>query len=209
MRRVILGTFAPLVLTLALTAPANAQVHMQLAGGMTSAADRQPFLGAGLGFRIGFFEIDVEGGRMMDILPKGILAQLNDLQRERNLPITAIAIMPANYALGTVRFISPAGPIRPFINGGAGVARVEPKFKVVVADISLGDVFGLTSFEPRTVPMAAAGGGVRFDIGRSGMIDIGYRYVRLFTDFRPLLDFDNNGVLTSVNTVYVAFGTRF
>jgi len=52
--------------------PAAAQAHGQLIIGATSAADVQPFAAGQIGTRAGFFEFDVEGGKMRDVLPKGL-----------------------------------------------------------------------------------------------------------------------------------------
>jgi hypothetical protein len=193
-------------LLLLLTAvPAAAQVHVQLLGGVTNAADRNPFIGGALGARLGAIEIGVEGGRMFDIVPKGIITRLNELQIERGLPVQALARVPVTFALGTLRVISPSGPIRPFLLGGYGIARLEPGLDIVIGGISIGDVFGLTSVS-RTDPMAAAGAGVRIDLGK-GHLDIGYRYLRVFSDFLPDQAFGTVNV--NVHTLYGALGVRF
>jgi hypothetical protein len=204
-----LAAVSALFCTAILTAPtvARAQVHLQLLGGATSAAETQPFLGAGIGARIGFIEIDVEGGRFRDVVPKGVIEALNDLQRERGLPVQAIASVPATYALAAVRVIPGAGGVRPFISGGAGLARLRPRLDIVIEGISLGDVFGLTSFGSYTVPLATAGAGLRVEIGALHL-EGGYRHVVIFSDFRPA-DLAVSGVLTRLNGAYGAIGVRF
>jgi hypothetical protein len=188
-------------------AVAEAQAHLQLLGGVTSAAERQPFFGAALGVRIGAVEIDVEGGRFTDILPKGVLEGLNDLQRQRGLPVQGIASVPALYALGSFRIIPGAGPFRPFLSAGVGVARLSPQIDVVVDGISLGDVFGLTSFQSQIEPLAAVGAGLRIGAGPVH-VEGGYRYLMVFNDFKTL-NLDSSGMLARVNSVYVALGVGF
>jgi len=136
-----------------------------------------------------------------------VLDALNDLQRRRGLPIQGIASVPATYALGSLRIIPGAGPIRPFISAGFGVARLSPRINVVVEGISFGDVFGLTSFESKTEPMAAFGAGLRLD-GGAIHVEGGYRYLVIFNDFRTL-NFSTGSLLTRVNSVYGAVGVRF
>jgi len=195
------------LLALAAAPPAHAQVSAKVLGGVTRAAGSEPFIAGSLGVRAGFIEVEGEVGRMFDILPSGLLDRLNELQREKGLPVQAIAKMPATYAMGSLRIISPTGPVRPFGTVGAGIARVEPKFDVVVAGISLGDVFGLTSVEARTETMLMAGVGVRIDVGRSGLLEAGYRYLLLFTDFG--LESGLTIGRPDVNVVYGALGFRF
>jgi hypothetical protein len=107
--------------------PALAQVHVQLNGGMTRAARDDQFFSGELGVRLGFFEIDGEVGHFNDVLPNGIADQLTRLLNDRGLGVQAKATLPATYALASVRLISPSGVVRPFVSGGYGVARVEPR----------------------------------------------------------------------------------
>jgi hypothetical protein len=190
-----------------LAAPAHAQFIGQAIGGMTSAADQQIFLGGSLGARAGFVEFDVEVGRMRDIMPKGLASALNDLQDERDLPVRAIARLTNTYVSGNLRLISPAGPVRPFVGGGAGLAHLEPKFEISVLGVNLGDLFGLTSVEAQNKLMLHGGGGLSFDVGEQATFDLGYRYLVVDTEFTPV------NLVTGVNVrahvFYVAFGARF
>jgi hypothetical protein len=205
--RGLIAASAVSVLALGIAPPAQAQVSAKVLGGVTRAAATEPFIAGSLGLRAGFIEVEGEVGRLFDILPSGLLDRLNDLQREQGLPVQAIAKMPATYAMGNLRIISPVGPVRPFGTVGAGIARVEPTFDVVVAGISLGDVFGLTSVNPRTQTMLMAGAGVRIDVGRSGLLEVGYRYLLLFADFG--LESGLTIGRPDLNVVYGALGFRF
>jgi hypothetical protein len=205
--RGLIAASAVSVLALGIAPPAQAQVSAKVLGGVTRAAATEPFIAGSLGLRAGFIEVEGEVGRLFDILPSGLLDRLNDLQREQGLPVQAIAKMPATYAMGNLRIISPVGPVRPFGTVGAGIARVEPTFDVVVAGISLGDVFGLTSVNPRTQTMLMAGAGVRIDVGRSRLLEVGYRYLLLFADFG--LESGLTIGRPDLNVVYGALGFRF
>jgi hypothetical protein len=201
-----IGVFAVLASTAA-ALPAAAQVHLQFLGGVTRAGETQPFVGGGLGLRIGFVEIDGEVGRFKDILPKGVLDAANDLQEQFGLPVQGIASVPATYAVGSLRFIPAAGPFRPFLSVGYGVARLDPRIDVVVEGISFGDVFGLTSLGKRTEPMVMLGAGLR--VGNKAHLELGYRYVVVFSEFEPDTNFDNDQVLTYVNALYAGVGVGF
>ncbi|HUF46228.1 MAG TPA: hypothetical protein VMM93_00365 [Vicinamibacterales bacterium] len=192
---------------LALPTTAAAQVSGRFLGGFTHAAEREPFLGAALGLRAGVIEIDGEVGRMFNILPDGLLERLNELQIEQGLPVQAIAKLPATYYMGNLRVFVPLGPVRPFVAVGAGVARLEPRFEVSVAGISLGDVFGLADAAPRTESLFAAGGGVRIHVGDHGLVEAGYRYLFVFTDFSLASGFRVGR--PDVNNIYGAIGFRF
>jgi hypothetical protein len=191
---------------LATATGAAAQVSARVTGGVTSAASEAPFVGAGLAARVKWFEVEGEVGRMVDILPDGLLDRLNELQRERDLPVRAVAKLPATYALGTLRLVSSSGPVQPFVTVGAGIARLEPTFEVVVAGVSLGDVFGLTSSGATTEPLVTAGGGLRIDLRRA-VIDLGYRYLAVYTDFG--LESGLGRTRSGVNVVYGAIGIVF
>jgi opacity protein-like surface antigen len=201
-RRMLCGAF----LAVLIAAPAQAQVVGQFLGGMTSAASQEIFLAGSLGVGVGVIEINVEGGRMHDILPKGLFNALNQLQEERDLPVRARARLANTYGVASLKLMPSGGAIRPFVSAGAGVAHLEPKFEVTVLGVSLGDVFGATDFEPTNKLMLTAGGGVRIGIGSKSLIDLGYRFVRVDADYSG---FNITGVPVNVNTFYVALGARF
>jgi hypothetical protein len=208
-RSVLLSFAAAFVAVLLAAAPVSAQVQMQILGGVTRAAATSPFVGGALTARAGWFEIGGEAGRLVDVLPKGLLDKLNELQRQHGLPVRAIASLPATYVMGTVKLISPVGPARPFVAAGFGIARAQPRFDVTVAGISLGDVFGLTSAQPENDKMLALGGGIRLDVGQRASVEAGYRYLRIYSDFRFDPTSRNDKVLTNAHAFYGALGIRF
>jgi hypothetical protein len=194
--------------TLLTAAPAFAQVQLQGLAGMTDAGERAPFFGAALGFRVSFIEVDIEGGRMRNVLPIGVLSALTQLEQQANLPVNAVARMPATYGLGQLRFISPGGLVRPFVGAGLGVAHIEPQIDVQVDGIDAGDVFGLTEFKPQNKTLGLVSAGLRFDFHVVN-IEAGYRYMVIFSHFEPSTNTNKDTILTRINTVYGAVAIRF
>lgn len=196
------------VCALAIATPASAQVQLQGLAGMTDAAARAPFFGGALGFKLSFIELDIEGGRFHDVLPKGVLDAVNVLQQQHGLPVQAIARVPATYALGQIRLIRPGGVLQPFVGAGIGVAHLEPQIDVSVEGISLGDVFGLTSFGSQNKTMAEGSAGLRLDF-HAVNVEGGYRYIVIFSHFDPSTNTGNDTILTKLNAVYGAVAVRF
>jgi hypothetical protein len=196
------------VAALLTAAPALAQVQLQGLAGMTDAAERAPFYGAALGIKLSFLEIDLEGGRMNNVLPSGVLDALHQLEQQNNLPVQAIARVPATYGLGQVRVIGPHGFIKPFVGGGLGVAHLEPQIDISVQGIDLGNVFGLTSFQSQNKTLGLVSAGLRFDFGPANF-EGGYRYIVIFSQFQPSTNTSSDKVLTHVNTIYGAIAVRF
>jgi hypothetical protein len=202
-----LGRAVLVLSAIAVSAPAQAQGIGQAVGGMTSAADQQIFLGGSLGGRARFVQVDVEVGRMRDILPKGLFDAFNEWQEDQDFPVRAVARLTNTYVAGNLRFISPRGPVRPFVGGGAGLAHLEPKFEISVLDIDLGDIFGATSTDPVNKLMLQGFGGLSFDIGEVALFDVGYRYLVIDTDFIPVSL--TTGFSVKAHVFYAAFGARF
>jgi hypothetical protein len=193
---------------LAIAEPASAQVQLQGLAGMTDAAARAPFFGGALGLKLSFIEIDIEGGRFHDVLPTGVLDAVHQLEQQNNLPVQAIARVPATYALGQLRFIRPGGVLQPFVGAGIGVAHLEPQIDVNVEGISLGDVFGLTSFNAQNKTMLEGSAGLRLDF-HAVNVEGGYRYFVIFSHFDPSTNTGNDTILTKLSAVYAAVAVRF
>lgn len=204
-------TAALCLAVLAVASSAAAQVHLQLNGGATRAARTDSFVSGELGARLKFVEIDVEAGRMNDVLPDGIIAELDRLQRARGLAVQLRPSLPASYVLGSIKLISPAGGVKPFVSAGYGLARVEPRVDVNVPSLPIADVFGIAVAKKENDPMVTFGAGLRITAAPDERVhvDIGYRYVRIFSDFRFDTDLENDRVLTNAHTVYAGVGVRF
>jgi opacity protein-like surface antigen len=207
----LLRQVAMAAMALAIAAPAAAQVHLQLNGGATRSARTDSFVSGELGARMKCLEIDVEAGRMNDVLPKGIVSELDRLQRARGLAVQLRPSLPASYLLGTIKLISPAGGVKPFVSAGYGIARVEPRVDVDIPALPIADVFGIAVAKKENDPMLTFGAGLRISAAPDERVhvDVGYRYVRIFSDFRFDTDLDNDRVLTNAHTVYAGVGVRF
>jgi len=188
--------------------PASAQVQLQGLGGRTDAAEHAPFFAGVLGIKITFLEIDLEGGRLQNVLPSGILDQIHRLEQDHGLPLQAIVRVPATYGAGSVRFIVPAGVFQPFVSGGLGVARLQPKFDAAISGINISDLLGGRIIEPQNATIAIIGAGVRLDF-HAVNIEGGYRYYAIFSHFVRTLDFSRDQVVSSVQAIYGALAFRF
>jgi hypothetical protein len=201
-------TAAVVLIGLVRATPAFAQVQLQGLGGMTDAASRAPFYAGAIGIKVSFLELDLEGGHFNNVLPSGVLSALEQLEQQHNLPVQAIASVPATYGLAQLRLIAPHGALKPFVGGGLGVAHLEPQIDVSVSGINVGDVFGLTAFQPQNETMAVATAGLRLDVGAIN-VEGGYRYIVIFSQFTPSTNTNTDQVLTHVNAVYGALAIRF
>jgi hypothetical protein len=201
-------TAAVVLIGLVRATPAFAQVQLQGLGGMTDAASRAPFYAGAIGIKVSLLELDLEGGHFNNVLPSGVLSALEQLEQQHNLPVQAIASVPATYGLAQLRLIAPHGALKPFVGGGLGVAHLEPQIDVSVSGINVGDVFGLTAFQPQNETMAVATAGLRLDVGAIN-VEGGYRYIVIFSQFTPSTNTNNDQVLTHVNAVYGALAIRF
>jgi hypothetical protein len=140
-----------------------------------------------------------EFGRMGNVLPPltTTLASLTPL----DVRVTAL------YGEGGVRLSpAPRSPIRPYLEGSAGVARLN----VGVSGLgTTGDVIARTAlgFLSRTEPVAGVGGGIVVQ-GGPLLLDLGYRYKRILADdvFATVL---GAGQHLQAHLVRVGVGVRF
>ncbi len=195
------------VCTLLWTRPAIAQVQLQGLGGVTNAAERAPFFGGAIGFKITFIEIDIEAGRFRNVLPRDIFDTIRDFQAQHGLPVQTAVTVPATYVTGNLRFIWPAGLVQPFAVGGVGVAHITPQFEVDLDALPFGDLLRQIDIGGQNATMALVGGGLRFDF-HAVNVEGGYRYVGIFTHV-DRADLSRVLVATTLQTVYGAIAIRF
>lgn len=188
--------------------PASAQVQFQGLGGATDAVDHAPFFAGIVGIKISFIEIDLEGGRLQNVLPRSILDQIYQLERDRGLPLQSIVRVPATYGAGSVRFIWPSGVVRPFVSGGFGLARLSPQLDLAINGINISDVLRGRTIERQTSPMVIIGAGLRFDFNVVN-IEGGYRYYAILSHLERTTDLSRDRVLSSVNAIYGALALSF
>jgi len=178
---------------------------LQGIGAVTNAADSHPSYGGAIGGRIaGWVEMTGEFGRMQDVTPK----DLRDLLRAvPGVPNGAVFVrVPAYYGLLNVKLVPSHGVLRPFVTGGAGLARLDPQFTFGSAVVTLPSVF---TPERSTRPMATVGAGLRLGLGPHLTVDGGYRYSRIFSDYNVDRNLRNDRILTNVGAFYAAIGVRF
>ncbi len=204
----LLVTIAAAVWLCGIASPAGAQVQLQALGGVTNSAASAPFYAGALGIRVTFLEVDFEGGHFNNVLPKGLVDTITQLEQQHGLPVQAIASVPANYVLGNLRLISPGGLIRPFVSGGVGIAWLEPRLDITVDDISLGDIFGVASLGTQKKTMALVSAGLRLDLDAIN-IEGGYRLYVIYTGFRRNPNLTGDQVLGLVNTAYAGLAIKF
>jgi hypothetical protein len=196
------------VLAIAAAQPAFAQVQLQGLGGRTDAGDHASFFAGAIGFKVSFIEIDVEGGRLHDVLPSSLVDEIRRLEVERGLPLQAVARVPANYAAGSVRFLIPGSTVQPFFSAGLGVARLQPQIDVVFNGVDFSDVLRNRIVDRQTSPMALLGAGVRFDFHVIN-VEGGYRYYGIFSHVIRTTDLSRDRVFASVQAIYAALAIRF
>jgi len=207
-RRAVWTLWTTIACALTIATPARAQVQLQGLVGVTSAGETAPFYAAALGLRAGFIELDLEAGRLHNVVPKGILDAITELEREHGLPVRTAVSVPATYGLANLRVISPAGVFRPFASAGIGVARLEPRLDVTIDDISLGDIFGAADFGRQTKTMALVSAGVRLDF-HAFNVEGGYRFFVIYSHFHPDTALNGDNVLVSVSSAYAAIAIGF
>lgn len=140
-----------------------------------------------------------EVGRISDVLPSTVTSLI---------AFTPIDLrVSAFYGEAGVRFLpSSATRVSPYLEASAGVARLRTGFSGAGSTI---DPFARAAlrFFDATEPLAAVGGGVLFR-GGPLVVDVGYRYKKIFTN-STLQDFLSTGDGFTSQHVRVGVGVRF
>lgn len=187
--------------------PAIAQVQVQGLGGATNAANRAPFFGGAVGFKITFIEIDIEAGRFRNLLPREILDAIHDFEASHGLLLQDVVTVPATYVTGNLRFIWPTGVFQPFAVSGFGIAHVTPQFSIELTGLP-SSVLQRIDIGTQTATMALVGGGLRLDF-HAVNVEGGYRYVGIFGHFEGTTNLTHASAVTTLQTVYGAIAIRF
>jgi hypothetical protein len=189
---------------LSVVATANAQTvggNFEGFGGTTfGTTTAAPTFGASVAVPLGdYLQIVGEGGRLSDI--KAPL--LDEVGEYSPLDIG----MSAWYAEGGVRFLgSRHSPVRPYVEGTAGVARLRPSLG---AEGLLGALTNVgLSYLDSTEPIVGIGTGVLLQYGPVDL-DLGYRYKRILANGGLSSAFSLGGNGFDVNQVRVGLGLRF
>jgi len=192
---------AAVVALLGVARPVQAQMLVQAIGGMTKTAETKPVFAAAISGKAGPVELGVEGGRFTNIAPKAIF--------DATLAATGGKVdadMPAWYGMGSLKLIAKRGDVQPFVQVGAGAARLHPEFDGSDPRVTLSSQFGESG--DTTKFMAAAGAGVRLKFDKL-LLEGGYRFVRVFTNFETNTNFGDDKVLVNAHMFYVSLGVHF
>jgi len=185
-------TMTVLVLA-AMAAPAVAQVAHPITlrgfGGVSFMSETGGIFGAGLGVRLGpHLEAIGEVGRLTNILPRRIQRELDQaarLMQPTYGPLSIDASAPAVYTFGGLRTTWTANTrVAFFVDGGGGVAHGTSAIEARAGstDVSSSVRAALRIKHSETRGLVTVGGGVVVPLtGRLGL-DLGYRYMRIFTD---------------------------
>jgi hypothetical protein len=175
-------------------------------GGGTFGTETGGIFGASVGgYATPRLQIFGEVGRMTNVLPKSVQADVDDaaslLSFYTGERWDFNAKAPATYFGGGVKvLLSQSAGARPYVTGGGGMANIKTSIK----EIDFGEVTddlveqGLLdeSDLKTTKAYMSAGGGVIVSVGRM-YVDLGYRFNRIFV------------VDSNVSRVYAAFGVNF
>jgi opacity protein-like surface antigen len=174
-------------------------------GGVTFMSETATVFGGGVGFRLNdHVEILGELGAFTNVLPHSLQRDLDDAARTIGTlfggPLVIDGKAPGAYGVGLVRVGGMAAPrLRLYVEAGGGTAYGESDITATVGriDVSTPVVSALGIKESETAPVLVLGGGVTLPVADRVGLDIGYRFMRLFTD-EP-----------RINTANLSVGLRF
>jgi hypothetical protein len=181
--------------------PVQAQVLVQAIGGMTKTAETKPVFAGAVSGKAGPVELGVEVGHFDTIAPKTIFDATLAASGGK-----VDADLPAWYGMGNLKFIAKSGAIQPFVQVGAGAARLHPLLDGSAPNVTLSSQFGESG--DTTKFLAAAGAGLRIKVQKV-LVEGGYRFIRVFTNFEPNSNFKDDKVLVNAHMFYVSLGLHF
>lgn len=200
MRRFVTVLVGSLTLSLGAIDSASAQsaggAYVQGFGGFLHVPEKTtPVIGAEVGFEV-IDNLAIFGnvGVGLNVFPGDELDALEDECDFMGVECDATARL--TFLTGGAKYFFPIGaPVRPYAAGGLGMARVSIKIEAddddITDDVVVGDPTG-------TDALLEVGGGIEVPVGGRGMIDVGYRLMKIFED-----DSDVG------HRVSVGFGWRF
>lgn len=183
---------AGMMLVLVAAAPALAQSagFVRGFGGVSFLSEPGAAVGATVGIRLSD-SIHVIGdvGGLTNILPREIQRDLDLLADQFGNffggPVTIDLTAPGVYAFGGIRVGHVAGQrMRVYVEGGGGVAHGTSHIdaRAGATDVSAQVSAMLRLKQSETRPLVAIGGGVSMPLTERFTADVGYRYLRIFTD---------------------------
>jgi opacity protein-like surface antigen len=159
-------------------------------GGVTFMSETAGIVGMSVGVQVRpRLEIFAEGGRLTNVLPHSLQRDLDDVARSfgnyYGAPLRIDGRAPAVYGLAGVRLSHQVGTrARIYIDAGAGSARGTSDISARAGgrDVSTSVVAALGIKKSETGGLIAAGGGFMVEVTRRLGFEMGYRFMRIFTD---------------------------
>lgn len=186
---------ALLVLSVAVSAPPVVAQEvprgsLRAFGGVTFMSETATVFGGGIGFRLtDHLEVVGDAGRLTNILPHDLQRDLDGAARAIGVafgaPLTIDGKAPGAYGLGAVRLGAFAGQgLHIYAEAGGGVATGHSDITAHAGrtDVSNEVVRALGIKDSETAPLLVLGGGATVPLGPRLGLDVGYRYMRIFTD---------------------------
>ena len=192
-------TIATLLLLGTTAAPALAQSpspgFIRGFGGVSFMTETGGVFGTTVGLRLtGTLDVIGDVGGLTNMLPDSIQRDLDDAARAMGgfygAPLTIDLRAPGVYALGGLRAShTTAQRMKLFIEGGAGVAHGTSDLSANAAgiDVSREVTAVLRLKHSITEPLVMVGAGVGIPLAGRLTVDLGYRFMRVFTD-EPRID---------------------
>jgi hypothetical protein len=205
------------IFTISIAGPAAAQDRgfVQGIAGVTFGTEASSVIAGGVVIPVTpRFHIVGEIGRLQNIASKAVREDAERVEHAiedafppgEEFDIVSDVTSPAFYAMAGGRVVAPSGRVRPFVGARAGFARVSPDIRLSFAldgsDVTEQaiDAGFLTadSTASTTSVLTGVGGGVTLDAGPSVSVEIGYTWLRVFSD-----------PATNLSRAYAAIGFRF
>ena len=175
-------------------------------GGATVGDQRGAVYGVrtGVGIGKGLFVVG-EAGRIQNVLPGDVQTELDVVERLielQGIDVSIDASVPVFYGMGGVRWALRRGRVSPFLEAGAGFARLSLDVDAVVDGADISEDL-LRDLEDEGIEatkfLFSTSGGISLAVQSAWTIDVGYRYARIFTD----------DPRTNVNVVFGALHYNF
>ncbi len=186
-----------LVMVLATPFPAGAQDRgfVRAVAGATVGTESGAVAGGTVGVRINAkTQIFGEFGRMQNVLPSSVLDEVDRaaalVANSRNGKSSSSATARATYGLVGVRMnVRKIGDAQIFAEGAGGAAQVKSSLEAAIrgSETLQGSITNLvsvpfTASSPQTKALGSIGVGFGLPITPKLGVEMGYRYIRIFTD---------------------------
>jgi opacity protein-like surface antigen len=156
-------------------------------------------------------EVFLEGGRVNDVAVAQIGAAAQTIggylsQTQANVTYTVKE--PVTFGVLGAKYVVPTGKVRPYVLAGAGIAKVSRNVSFAVGGTDVTSNLAQAPYYVQlgsdlsggfTKPMLVLGGGVLWPAWQRLVVDLHYRYGRIYAD--------EGGI--NVNRVGVGIGVRF